>query len=95
VVVSVARTLEDDYLDASAYTARRYPPELVADTQSKSGRRKVMFATTTRWSSTSRRCRIWTAWGLDEEARELFLAGNAQRVLGLAAMMPGTAPLRS
>jgi hypothetical protein len=63
VVVSVARKHEDDYLDTSAYTARRYTPELVAYMQPKSGRSKVMFATITRWSSASRRCRIWTAWG--------------------------------
>jgi uncharacterized protein len=43
-MIAVARKHENVYIDASAYTARRYPPELVADMQSKCGRRKVMFA---------------------------------------------------
>src|SRR3712207_9496788 len=44
-MVAVARKHEHVYIDTSAYTARRYPPELVRYMQSGSGRRKVLFGT--------------------------------------------------
>jgi len=44
-MVAVARKHENVYIDTSAYTAKRYPPELVAYLNSRSGRRKVMFGT--------------------------------------------------
>ncbi len=42
-MVAVARKHENVYIDTSAYTAKRYPPELVRYMQSRGGRRKVMF----------------------------------------------------
>jgi predicted TIM-barrel fold metal-dependent hydrolase len=94
-MIAVARKHENVYIDTSAYVARRYPAELVAYIQSRSGRRKVMFATNYPMVLHQQALHDLDSLGLDDEARELFLAGNAQRVLGLAAMMPGTAPLRS
>ena len=44
-MIAVARKHENVYIDTSAYTAKRYPPELVDYMQSKSGRQKVMFGT--------------------------------------------------
>src|SRR5947209_6229627 len=44
-MVAVARKHENVFIDTSAYTARRYPPELVRYMRSNSGRRKVMFGT--------------------------------------------------
>ena len=37
------RKHENVYIDTSAYTAKRYPPELVAYMKSDSGRHKVLF----------------------------------------------------
>ena len=42
-MVAVARKHERVYIDTSAYTARRYPPELVAYLRTSGGSRKVMF----------------------------------------------------
>ncbi|MGB0092731.1 MAG: amidohydrolase family protein, partial [Solirubrobacteraceae bacterium] len=42
-MVAVARKHENVYIDTSAYTAKRYPPELVRYMQTQSGRRKVLF----------------------------------------------------
>ena len=42
-MVAVARKHENVYIDTSAYTAKRYPPELVRYMTSRGGRRKVMF----------------------------------------------------
>src|SRR5438093_503265 len=42
-MVAVARKHENVYIDTSAYTSKRYPPELVRYMTSRSGRRKVMF----------------------------------------------------
>ncbi len=57
-MIAVARKHENVYIDTSAYTAKRYPPELVRYMQSTGGRRKVLFGTNYRCSSTTRR---WTA----------------------------------
>jgi uncharacterized protein len=81
-MVALARKYENVYVDTSAYTAKRYPPELVrflcAD-----GRRKVMFGTNHPMISPERALADLGALDLDDEARELFLAGNARRVFGL------------
>ena len=42
-MVSVARKYPRVFIDTSAYTAKRYPPELVRYMTSRGGRRKVMF----------------------------------------------------
>src|SRR3954465_8669331 len=44
-MVAVARKHENVYIDTSAYTARRYPEELVRYLRSSSGRAKVLFGT--------------------------------------------------
>ena len=82
-MIAVARKHENVYIDTSAYTTRRYPPELVAYMRSKSGRRKVMFGTNYPMILHQQALQDLDTLGLDDEARELFLAGNAQRVLGL------------
>jgi predicted TIM-barrel fold metal-dependent hydrolase len=82
-MIAVARKHENVHIDTSAYTAKRYPRELVDYMQSRSGRRKVMFGTNYPMVSHAGALEHLDSLGLDEEARELFLAGNAQRVLGL------------
>jgi predicted TIM-barrel fold metal-dependent hydrolase len=84
-MVAVARKHENVFVDTSAYTAKRYPPELITYMRSRSGRRKVMFGTNYPMIPPDAALADLDALGLDEEARDLFLAGNARRVFGLDA----------
>jgi predicted TIM-barrel fold metal-dependent hydrolase len=82
-MVAVARKHENVYIDTSAYTARRYPPELVRYMQTGSGRRKVMFGSNYPMIQPEAALEHLDALGLDDEARALFLRGNAERVFAL------------
>ena len=82
-MVAVCRKHENVYIDTSAYTARRFPPELVAYLRSRGGRRKVLFGSNFPMLTPDRALAGLDELSLDEETRELFLAGNAQRLLGL------------
>jgi len=83
-MIAVARKHENVYIDTSAYTAKRYPPELVRYMQTTSGRRKVLFGTNYPMILHPHALQDLDALGLDEETRGLFLAGNAQRLLDVA-----------
>jgi uncharacterized protein len=83
-MIAVARKHENAYIDTSAYTAKRYPPELVRYMQTTSGRRKVLFGTNYPMILHQHALQDLDALDLDEETRDLFLAGNAQRLLNLA-----------
>lgn len=83
-MIAVARKHDNVYIDTSAYTAKRYPPELVRYMQTNSGRRKVLFGTNYPMIAHQHALRDLDSLGLDEETRGLFLAGNAQRLLGIA-----------
>jgi uncharacterized protein len=87
-MVAVARKHENVYIDTSAYTAKHYPPELVRYMQSKSGRRKVLFGTNYPMIFQQPALEDLGALGLDDETRELFLGGNAQRLLKLTERGP-------
>src|SRR5437764_9991336 len=76
-MIAVARKHENVYIDTSAYTAGRYPRELVAYMKSGSGRQKVMFRTNYPMVLPQQALKDLDDLGLDGEARELFLAGNA------------------
>jgi hypothetical protein len=82
-MISLARKYERVHICTSAYTARRYPPELVAYLRSRGGRRKVIFGSGFPVLAPSRALERLDDLGLDEEVRELFLAGNARRVFEL------------
>jgi predicted TIM-barrel fold metal-dependent hydrolase len=82
-MVAVARKHANVYIDTSAYTAKRYPPELVRYMQTRGGRRKVMFGSNYPMIAPQAALADLDALGLDEETRELFLEGNARRVFGL------------
>ena len=82
-MVAVARKHENVYIDTSAYTARRYPPELVAYLKSRGGRRKVMFGSNFPMVFPAQALEDLDGLDLDQETRELFLHGNAERVLGI------------
>jgi len=81
-MVALARKYENVHIDTSAYTARRYPPELVAYLRAD-GRRKVLFGSNFPMIAPSKALDELDSLGLDDEARELFLTGNARRVFGL------------
>jgi hypothetical protein len=83
-MIALARKYPNVHIDTSAYTARRYPPELVRYMQG-GGRRKVLFGTNYPMILAEKALEHLDALGLDEEARELFLAGNARRVFDLPA----------
>lgn len=84
-MVAVCRKHENVYIDTSAYTARRYPPELVRYLTSRSGRQKVLFGTNFPMVGHQQALEGLDDLGLDAETRELFLHGNAERLLGVAA----------
>jgi predicted TIM-barrel fold metal-dependent hydrolase len=84
-MVAVARKHENVYIDTSAYTVKRYPPELVRYMHSNSGRRKVLFGTNYPMIAPQRALIGLDKLDLDDESREAFLSGNAERVFKLAS----------
>jgi predicted TIM-barrel fold metal-dependent hydrolase len=83
-MIAVCRKHENVYVDTSAYTSRRLPPELVSYMKTGSGRRKVLFGSNYPMIFHERALEGLDGLGLDEETRELYLHDNARRVFGLA-----------
>ncbi|MEU3241850.1 amidohydrolase family protein [Streptomyces sp. NPDC006875] len=81
-MIAVADKHANVYIDTSAYTVRRYPPELVAHLRGR-GRRKILFGSNYPMITPSRALEHLPELGLDEETTELFLSGNARRVFHL------------
>jgi uncharacterized protein len=81
-MIALATKYPTVHIDTSAYTVRRYPPELVAYLRAN-GRRKVLFGTNYPMITPSHALADLAALELDEEARALFLGGNAARVFDL------------
>lgn len=84
-MISLCTKLPNVYVDTSAYTAKRYPPELVAYLRGH-GRRKVLFGTNHPMLSAKRCLEGLESLGLDEETTRLFLYENAERVFQLPAI---------
>jgi predicted TIM-barrel fold metal-dependent hydrolase len=82
-MIALARKYPNVYIDTSAYTVKRYPPELVRYMQS-GGRKKVLFGSNYPMILPQKALEGLDALGLDAEARELFVSGNARRVFKLA-----------
>jgi uncharacterized protein len=82
-MIAVARKHENVYIDTSAYTVSRYPPELVSYMQSKSGRGKVLFGTNYPMITPQRALAGLETLGLDDASRNAFLTGNAERLFKL------------
>jgi uncharacterized protein len=78
-MVSLATKYPNVYIDTSAYVAHRYPSELVAYLRG-AGRRKVLFGTNYPMVSAEQALSRLDELELDDEARKLFLHGNAARV---------------
>jgi predicted TIM-barrel fold metal-dependent hydrolase len=81
--IAVATKHENVYIDTSAYTVRRYPAALV-DFMRGHGRGKVLFGSNHPMISPARALEGLNDLQLDDEARALFLGGNAQRIYKLA-----------
>jgi uncharacterized protein len=88
-MIAVARKHENVYIDTSAYVPKRYPPELVAYMRSGSGRNKVMFGTNYPMIAHQPALDGLDELGLEQEVQELFLAGNARRLLQLSLERAG------
>jgi predicted TIM-barrel fold metal-dependent hydrolase len=81
-MVAVCRKHEHVYIDTSAYTVARYPPELVRYMQSGSGSRKVLFGSN--WPMIAPEHALK---GIDElrlRDAAAFLDGNARRVFQIS-----------
>ena len=76
-MIAVCDKHENVYIDTSAYTARRYPAELVTYMSGK-GRQRVMFGTNYPMITPVRALEGLADLGLDEQVTELFLGENAE-----------------
>jgi uncharacterized protein len=83
-MVAVARKHENVYIDTSAYVPKRYPAELIGFMGSRGGRNKVLFGTNYPMISHQQALDGVGELGLEPEVEELFLAGNARRLLELS-----------
>lgn len=81
-MIALARKYPNVHIDTSAYTVRRYPVELIAYLRSD-GRHKILFGTNYPMIAPAKALEGLEGLGLDDEARELFLSGNALRVFRL------------
>lgn len=81
-VVSLAMKFPNFHIDTSAYAVHRLPTELVEFMRGP-GRSRVMFGTNWPMLDPHRALAELDRLGLDEEACELFLEGNARRVFAL------------
>ncbi|MER7544064.1 amidohydrolase family protein [Actinomadura sp.] len=81
-MVAVCRKHPNVYIDTSAYTVRRYPPELVRY-MTQDRHHKVMFGTNYPMLTADRALKGLDDLGLGDEAREAFLSGNAAKVFHL------------
>jgi predicted TIM-barrel fold metal-dependent hydrolase len=81
-MIAVATKHPNVFIDTSAYTAKRYPPELVAYMKAN-GKKKVLFGTNYPMITPQKCLADLHSLGLDEETENLFLHCNARRVFGL------------
>jgi hypothetical protein len=81
-VISLATKYPNFYVDTSAYAVHRLPPALL-DYMRGRGRSRVLFGTNWPMLNAARCLEHLDRAGLDSEARELFLGGNARRAFRL------------
>lgn len=81
-MISLARKYPNVFIDTSAYTAKRYPSELV-DYLKSSGRTKVLFGSNYPMITPAQCLADLPTLGLDAETTRLFLGENAARVFGV------------
>jgi predicted TIM-barrel fold metal-dependent hydrolase len=78
-MLSLLRKFPNIYVDTSAYSAKRYPPELV-DYLRGGGRTKTVFGTNYPMITPQQCLEQLDDLDLDEETTRLFLHENAERV---------------
>jgi predicted TIM-barrel fold metal-dependent hydrolase len=81
-MVALARKHANVHIDTSAYTTRRYPPELVRYLRND-GRAKVMFGTNWPMIAPARALQHVDELELDPDACRRFLGTNARAVFGI------------
>jgi predicted TIM-barrel fold metal-dependent hydrolase len=81
-MIAVATKHTNVFIDTSAYTARRFPIELVEFMQTN-GKEKVLFGTNYPMITPAKCLAHLEALQLGENEKELFLFRNAERVFGL------------
>ncbi|MBR1223974.1 MULTISPECIES: amidohydrolase family protein [unclassified Bradyrhizobium] len=81
-MIAVATKHENVFIDTSAYTTKRYPAELVQYMRGH-GREKVLFGTNYPMIRAAKALEGLGELALDDEAKALFLGGNAVRVFKL------------
>ncbi|MFB9903956.1 amidohydrolase family protein [Allokutzneria oryzae] len=82
-VLSLATKYPNFHVDTSAYALHRLPADLVGFLRGR-GRSRVLFGTNWPMISPARCLARLDELGLDDEARGLFLAGNARRLFRLS-----------
>ena len=80
----VATKHRNFYIDTSAYTVKRYPPELVFRFLKTNGGDKVLFGTNYPMITPAKALSALPALELDSETQAAFLGGNAARVFQLS-----------
>jgi predicted TIM-barrel fold metal-dependent hydrolase len=80
--IAVATKHENFYIDTSAYTVKRYPPQMVEFLRGN-GAAKVLFGTNYPMITPAKALEGLDELGLGEAQREAFLGGNAERVFKL------------
>lgn len=80
--IAVATKHSNFYIDTSAYTARRYPPEIVRFMRTN-GKKKVLFGTNYPMITPAKALSDLDELELEDENRSLFLGGNAKRVFNI------------
>jgi hypothetical protein len=81
-MIAVATKHPNVFIDTSAYTAKRYPRELV-EYMKTNGKKKVLFGTNYPMITAAKCLENLDELGLDAEVRRLFLRENAGRVFGI------------
>jgi len=81
-IISLATKFSNVYIDTSAYKATRYPADFVEFMRGR-GAKRVMFGTNYPMLTASACLEGMKELGLGEQAEQLFLSGNAQRVFKL------------
>ena len=80
--IAVATKHPNVYIDTSAYTVKRYPPELLRFMR-EHGRHKVLFGTNYPMITPEKALQGLDEADLSDEVQQLFLGQNAQRVFKL------------
>lgn len=81
-MIAVATKHENVYIDTSAYTASKFPQELV-DFMKSNGKRKVLFGTNYPMITPEKCLENLDDLQLDDEVKKAFLFRNAERVFNL------------